>query len=73
MGTVVAGAINVSITRQDGGVVKISTLPKGKFFEEFEIPLDGVYNILMTSNMSVYNYPLLEFSISMMMHEKAGG
>jgi hypothetical protein len=64
-GYVSAGAVTLTITRNQGGILKISNLPKGKILEEYVIPVDGIYKISLTSNLSVYNYPLLDFTISM--------
>lgn len=65
VGKVSAGSVFFTISRVGGGIVKITVLNRGIFADEFRVSTDGDYNISLSSNMPVYNYPYLDFKFSL--------
>jgi hypothetical protein len=64
-GIVRAGSIYIIVRRINGGVIKILMSVRGKIKEDFRANEDGNYQILLATNMSVYNYPFLNFEIQL--------
>jgi hypothetical protein len=65
IGKVSAGSAFLVISRVGGGVVKIAVLNRGAFAEEYRVSDDGEYSFSLSSNMSVYKYPYLDFKLSL--------
>jgi len=65
IGQVSAGSAFLVISRIGGGIVKIALLNRGAFAEEYRVSADGDYSFSLSSNMSVYKYPYLDFKLSM--------
>ncbi len=64
-GSVFAGSAFLVIHKVGGGVVKVSVLNRGKYSDTYRATSSGTYSITLLSNMSVYNYPYLNFDFFM--------
>lgn len=64
-GKVSAGSVVLIISRSSGGIVKVFLLNRGRFADDFKVVADDDYNISLFTNMSVYNFPFLDFQLSL--------
>ena len=65
VGSVSVGSATLVISRTNGGLVKVASLNRGEIMDKFIVPIDGSYNIFLSTNIFVYDYPFLSFKISM--------
>lgn len=64
-GKVIAGSFSLYVKRKNGGIVKVINLNNGNFNGKFLALEDGEYNIYLSNNHIIYNYPFLYFKLFM--------
>jgi len=64
-GSVLSGSIFLIFSRVGGGIVKVSAINKGRFSDVFRAPSSAEYSVTLSTNISMYNYPYLNFNIGM--------
>jgi hypothetical protein len=64
-GEINSGAIFISLVRKGGGLIDVVPLTIGKVDYNFKVPSDGIYQVLLSTNLMIYNYPFLSFDFSL--------